>query len=91
MLHKTVGFRFTSLLSDIQSMLNYQTTLICWMMLMFTLIWSIMKLPVSALSTVLCRALYTKGLRPSPTMIGQFRVIELTVTCSDLLGSKSGR
>ena len=46
-----------------------------------------MKLPVSAFSTVLCRALYTKGLRLSLTMIGRFRVIAFAVTCSDLLGS----
>ena len=30
--------------------------------------------------TVLCRALYTKGLRPSQTVIGWFRVIVFAVT-----------
>ena len=64
--------------------------LVSWMTLKLMMLWSIMKLLVSALSTVLCRALYTKSLRLSLTVIGRFWVIELAVTHSDLLGSKSG-
>ena len=42
-----------------------------------------MKLMGSARRTVLGRILYTKGLRPSRTVIGRLQVIDLNVKHSD--------